>query len=257
MNEDLADLHPLTRLLFQAMWCVADKNGRLEDRPRRIKATCLPFDDHDVEAALADLEAAGFIVRYEADSQSIIEVRNFGKHQRPHPKEEEKYPANPHGYAEPNLSAAKPLQVPAKPDPRAHESGELKSKSGKRLEEAPQAARANLAGLLDDLEMIWPDGRSLDRQRPMRDSALFDAHRAGDLPDDLAESARLYVESHGFADGNFDGCLHLHNWITQRAWNDPLPVKPGRSRPAAVDTTPLTDDELREYESIMAGGEAS
>ena len=98
-----------------------------------------------------------------------------------------------------------------------------------RKESATHSARATLAPLLDTLEALWPDGRCLDRQRPMRDSALFDAHRAGDLPNDLAEQAQLYVAAHGFADGNFDGCLHLHNWITQRAWNDPLPVKAAKT----------------------------
>jgi hypothetical protein len=76
-NEDLADLHPLTRLMFQAMWCVADRRGILADRPRRIKIECLPFDDHDVEGALTDLERGGFITRYEVGGVAVIQVCNW------------------------------------------------------------------------------------------------------------------------------------------------------------------------------------
>ena len=36
-NEELAELEPLSRLLFIYLWMLADKAGRLEDRPKRIK----------------------------------------------------------------------------------------------------------------------------------------------------------------------------------------------------------------------------
>ncbi|EIP96852.1 hypothetical protein OpiT1DRAFT_01277 [Opitutaceae bacterium TAV1] len=81
-HEDIAALHPLTRILFTGLWSMADCAGRLEDRPRRIKVEVLPYDDHDVDAALDDLASAGFIVRYSVDGVSIIQVVNFEKHQR-------------------------------------------------------------------------------------------------------------------------------------------------------------------------------
>ena len=37
-NEELAELEPLSRLLFIYLWMLADKAGRLEDRPKRIAA---------------------------------------------------------------------------------------------------------------------------------------------------------------------------------------------------------------------------
>ena len=40
-DEDLADLPPLTRLFFQGLWPMADRDGRLENRPRLIKAEVL------------------------------------------------------------------------------------------------------------------------------------------------------------------------------------------------------------------------
>lgn len=86
-NEDLADLPFEYRLLFQGLWCVADREGRLEDRPKRIKADVFPYDDVDVNAALSALEKAGFITRYSHEETPYIQVLAFAKHQNPHCRE--------------------------------------------------------------------------------------------------------------------------------------------------------------------------
>ena len=87
MNDELAQIHPLGRLLFIGLWTIADREGRLEDRPARIKAETLPYDDCDVDKLLNDLARYGFIIRYEVDGVRYIQVANFTKHQNPHIKE--------------------------------------------------------------------------------------------------------------------------------------------------------------------------
>lgn len=86
-NEDLAELPFATRILFTGLWCMADREGRMEDRPKRIKADVFPYDDVDVNAALNDLEKAGFITRYSHGETSYIQVLAFAKHQNPHCRE--------------------------------------------------------------------------------------------------------------------------------------------------------------------------
>lgn len=87
-NEEIAEVDPFGRLLFIALWTIADREGRVEDRPKRIAVQALPFDRNvDVDALLDDLQRAGFIVRYEAEGVRVIEILNFARHQRPHPKE--------------------------------------------------------------------------------------------------------------------------------------------------------------------------
>ncbi len=85
-NEHLGDLQPEARLLFAGLWCWADRDGRLEDRPRRLKAEILPYDDCDVEGLLQQLadSPGGFIVRYEIDGNHYISIPAFGAHQSPH-----------------------------------------------------------------------------------------------------------------------------------------------------------------------------
>jgi hypothetical protein len=86
-NEDLAECDPLARILFTGLWCIADRAGRLEDRPKRIRAEVLPYDACDADQLLAQLEKHGFILRYVADGNPYIQVLNFEKHQNPHVKE--------------------------------------------------------------------------------------------------------------------------------------------------------------------------
>lgn len=86
-NELLAEVEPLGRLLFQGLWCLADRAGRLEDRPRKIKAEVLPYDECDVDATLDRLAERGFITRYVAGGVPYIQVTNFTKHQTPHIRE--------------------------------------------------------------------------------------------------------------------------------------------------------------------------
>ena len=88
-DDRLAEIHPLGRLLFQGLWCIADRAGRLEDRPRRIKAEVLPYDDADVDGLLTELCNAGFIQRYAVGEARLIQVLSFAKHQNPHVREPE------------------------------------------------------------------------------------------------------------------------------------------------------------------------
>jgi hypothetical protein len=86
-DEQLLQVPPLGRLLFAGLWCLADREGRLLDRPAQIKWDILPADDCDVNALLAELTMRGFIRRYTADGTRYIEVTRFLAHQRPHYKE--------------------------------------------------------------------------------------------------------------------------------------------------------------------------
>ncbi|HBN8069026.1 hypothetical protein ACM7US_30225 [Pseudomonas aeruginosa] len=88
-NEDLMELGPFDRLLFIGLWTLADREGRLEDRPRRIKVKLFPGDDYDVDQGLAALAARGFITRYEVQGFAVVEVANFHKHQKPHGTEKD------------------------------------------------------------------------------------------------------------------------------------------------------------------------
>lgn len=86
-HEGLAELNFEARLGFIGLWTLADREGRLEDRPKRIRASLFPYEDVDIEAMLSALESAGFIVRYSAEGKQVIAIPSFLKHQNPHNRE--------------------------------------------------------------------------------------------------------------------------------------------------------------------------
>ncbi len=81
-NEELAELPAIVRLLFIGLWTQADKEGRLLDRPKRIKAELFPYDSIDIDKELSRLQSAGFIKRYEVGELKVIHINTFTKHQR-------------------------------------------------------------------------------------------------------------------------------------------------------------------------------
>jgi hypothetical protein len=83
-NDDLVELDFATRLLFAGLWTVADKAGRLEDRPKKIKIAVFPADDVDIDAMLAALAERDFIIRYSVNGAAYIQIKKWTKHQNPH-----------------------------------------------------------------------------------------------------------------------------------------------------------------------------
>jgi uncharacterized phage protein (TIGR02220 family) len=86
-NEELAECDPLARILFAGLWCMADREGRLEDRPKRIKAEILPYDNCNIDKLLSQLETHQFINRYSVGDRKYINIPAFKQHQHIHIKE--------------------------------------------------------------------------------------------------------------------------------------------------------------------------
>lgn len=89
-NELLGVADPMVTILFTSLWCLADKLGRVEDRPLRIKAETFPYRDSlDINGYLTVLAQLGFIHRYQSNGISVIQIINFDKHQNPHHTEKD------------------------------------------------------------------------------------------------------------------------------------------------------------------------
>ncbi len=106
VNDELAEIEPLGRLLFAGLWTIADREGRLEDRPPRIKVSVLPYDNCDVDKLLDELAAREFIIRYQVGSKRYIAIVNWKRHQNPHKNEQ------PSTIPEPCKYGTSTVQVP-------------------------------------------------------------------------------------------------------------------------------------------------
>lgn len=87
LNEELGRLTPMHALLYAGLWTQADCEGRLENRPGRLKLQILPWWKADVPALLVDLDRVGLIRLYKVEHECLIFIPKFRKHQKPHPHE--------------------------------------------------------------------------------------------------------------------------------------------------------------------------
>lgn len=88
-NEDLAACGLDGRLLFAGLWTLADREGRLENRPQRIRAEVFPYEVVDIAKLLKLLRDKGFLKLYRVGAVDYIEIVNWKLHQNPHQKETE------------------------------------------------------------------------------------------------------------------------------------------------------------------------
>jgi hypothetical protein len=80
-SEDIVTMSPLARLLYVALWCESDREGRMEWKPVTFKMRYLPGDECDVGSLAAEMTAKGLIVLYEADGKKYAEIPTFTEHQ--------------------------------------------------------------------------------------------------------------------------------------------------------------------------------
>lgn len=156
-NEELAELSPLTRLLFAGLWTLADREGRLEDRPKRIRAEILPYDDGSVDEMLNELHRAGFILRYSSGDKRLIQIENFSKHQNPHCKEPDSTIPAPckHGAStvqEQNQNRSRPADslnpITDSLKPYSEERGEVNGTTAAQNPPPPPSRKGIVCGLL-------------------------------------------------------------------------------------------------------------
>jgi len=89
-SEDIVSMSPLARLLYVALWCEADKAGRLEWKPMTFKLRYLPGDDVDIRALCNEIVDKGLVVLY---GNGLACIPKFATHQHINPRESEsKFP---------------------------------------------------------------------------------------------------------------------------------------------------------------------
>lgn len=228
LHEELAELTMGARLLFIGLWTIADKAGRLKNRPARIKAQIFPYDTVDCSALLDELGTCGFIYRYTAEDSDAtgdyIQIRNFLKHQHPHPKEQESEIPSP--TREPRKEIAGnvlPVQAverresrdvspPASPSDSGSGDRNLDSGSG---DGSPAPARSNEQANVTGYDLL----RRFSQRRAMRLGGL-----PWKTPADPEGKATRFAEAMSPDEiGDIDGTLDLaFELIRTRAprWSD-------------------------------------
>ncbi len=92
-HEELYDAEKETglpiRVAFAGLFTQADKEGRFEWRPRRLKTDILPYDDVDFSRVLDALATRGWVVKYACGSREFGVIPTWQEHQHVNNRERE------------------------------------------------------------------------------------------------------------------------------------------------------------------------
>lgn len=83
-SEEVVDMPMHVRLLYIALWCEADREGRLVWKPRTIKMRYFPADNFDIVEACECLVSTGHVVLY---GDGLAYIPTFLDHQHINPRE--------------------------------------------------------------------------------------------------------------------------------------------------------------------------
>jgi hypothetical protein len=81
-DEIIGELSITSRLLFIALWNVADDQGNLMCSLKQLKIQTFPYDDIDITFYLHELIKHQLIIPYVVDNKSFFHIKNFLKHQK-------------------------------------------------------------------------------------------------------------------------------------------------------------------------------
>jgi hypothetical protein len=88
LDDRLAECSWPARLAVVLLPTIADRDGRMRDNPKKIKAQIFPFDDGlDVDAVLDELAKVERLERYNVNGTRYLQLANWDDQQRPHIRE--------------------------------------------------------------------------------------------------------------------------------------------------------------------------
>lgn len=220
-NEHLAELDFATRLLFIGLWTEADREGRLEDRPRRLKMALFPADNVDIDRMLDDLDHLGFIKRYTVGEFKAIQVVNWAKHQNPHVKEAKSgIPEMPVLEGSRVEHGASPVQAPDSHSSFPADS--LSLDSGFLIPDSltPSPAPVGGAELFARFWKLYPRKVGKDKA----EKAWAKLKPTQQLFDQIIEALAKHRLTSGWTKDNGQFIPHAATWLNGKRWEDEVEV---------------------------------
>jgi hypothetical protein len=210
-------IDPACRLLFIGLWCFADREGRFEDRPIKIKMAIFPAEDYDIPKMLSALTKAGFLCHYEVDGVKYFEINNFTKHQRPHPNEA--------ASELPPRSEASITLVESASNQGAYQYA-LNEERGKRKEERGDSLALSQAKSAEGFDEFWsayPKKRSKGQaekawQKIKPDASTFRR---------IIEAIEIHKRSNDWQKESGAYIPYPATWLNAKCWEDEINLDKG------------------------------
>lgn len=196
-SEDIVNLTPLARLLYVALWCEADREGRMAWKPKTFKMRYFPADACNIEKLCAELLDAGLVVQYGA----YAFIPAFHAHQHINPRESASQ------LPEPNIDATV-TRAPRDSDAQGGREG--KGREGD--------TRVDATGEPDGFALFW-ETYPKKSAKPAAEKAFKSAKLNGHLPEVIADIEKRKSGE----DWAKDGGKYVPNpatYLNQRRWED-------------------------------------
>ena len=255
-DEHIAALTFEERLAFIGLWCMADKDGRLEDSPPRIKATVFPYDALDIIKIIKNLEKGAFITRYSVKTRRYIQINNFLKHQRPHHTER------------PSVIPAYNGEIPVKSRLNPGYTPRRKGREGKGREIKPAGEAPPIGGVINRepvsngdnsipltaiqrIVLAYKAAKGIPQDDKHWDRANFarNIHPAAEIINAFYKDVEYAVAYTALA------CSELNDWArkTGKSWSLNLVVKKAYEKRGAYTEERAAQDKAKHAEEARLG----
>lgn len=199
-SEDIVSLSAFARLLYIALWCEADREGRMVWKPKTFKMRYFPADDIDVQALCDEITSAGLIKLY---GEGYAYVPAFHAHQHINPRE-----------------TTSQLPEPSKDDAKTTRKARVNHASPRDSDvQGGREGKGNIEDASRRFDVFW--------SAYPRKVAKEDARKAFDKrsPDDelMAEILKAIAKQSSSADWQKDGgkyVPHPATWLNGARWTD-------------------------------------
>lgn len=246
LHERLAELPLEARYAFIGLFCHADREGRFEWRPGRLKALIYPYEslERDFADLLELLRAGGFITRYSVDGKVYGYFPGWKRHQvinnreresdLPSPEHADPEPLPPHSEEERGSGSGKGTGRT-----RADVGPDASATREPRVSGASTTRQADLL-VVDDVSFTTNDGKEWRAPRHLYD-AWTSAYPAVDVLGEMKKAAAWLLANPRNRKTRDGMPRFLQSWLGRT--QNRAPTRPG-STPAQATSryTPPTLD---------------
>lgn len=195
-SEDIVSLSCWARLLFVAMWCEADREGRMYWKPNTFKMRYFPADSIDIKALCDELTGRDLVRLY---GDGLAYIPTFSRHQHINPRESQS-----------NL-----------PDPDAssrvkHASARVSDVQGGR-----EGRKGREDASFDAFWALYPNKASKEAAR----KAWAKINPNERLQVSIFEAVRRAATSRDWLKDEGQFVPHGATWLNGKRWEDDAPVK--------------------------------
>ena len=211
-------MNPYARLTYIGLWCLADREGKLEDRPARIHAELFPYEGQNVikcNDILDKLVQIGLIWRYSMNNANFIQIPKFLDHQKPHPHEaKSKIPEyKPNSNEVQNVIPCQNLVVECQSDSLNPSSLNPYTKPS-----------PNGEALKASFNTFW-ETYPRKQAKPPAFKAWEKLHPKTELVDCIIKSVLSFKQTDGWRENDGKYIPLPATWLNQRRWEDDITVK--------------------------------